>query len=133
MMIDLNSIILGIFTLLGGCAWFINWRKDKQEARGIRLENQSKEFELAKKFVEDYDRAIVVPLRHRVDKMESKLDELEDAVHSIYDCPYSGDCPVLDRMASPARRAFRQSNRERCSALAGGELRKQPKGNRERV
>ena len=129
--IDWTSIILGLLTLLGGSAWFVNWRKDKQEAKGLRLDNQSKEYELAKRYVEDYTRTIVVPLQHRVDKMESKLDVLESAIQGVFDCPLNSDCPIVDRLAgklaSPTHQGARQSNHECCSALAGGELHKQSK------
>ena len=38
-----TEIILGALTLLGGCAWFVNFRKDKQEARGIVADNRQKD------------------------------------------------------------------------------------------
>ena len=112
MNIDINSIILGLFTLLGGCAWFINWRKDRQEAKGMKLDNQHKELALAKRFIDDYNRTIVVPLEHRVDKMESKLDVLEDAIQSIYDCPLSSDCPVIGRMRGKPKSGERKPHGE---------------------
>ena len=38
-----TEIVLGGLTLLGGCAWFVNFRKDKQEAKGIRADNRQKD------------------------------------------------------------------------------------------
>lgn len=95
---DWTSIIVGVLTLLGGCAWFVNWRKDKQEAKGLKADNRMKDMELAKMYVDEYDQMIVAPLRHRVQKLESQYERLQDGLQSVYDCPLSGDCPVIDRM-----------------------------------
>ena len=48
-----TEIILGVLTLLGGCAWFVNFRKDKQEAGGIRADNRQKEMDLSKMYVDE--------------------------------------------------------------------------------
>ena len=96
--IDFTSILLGIMTLLGGCAWFVNFRKDKQEAKGLKTENEKKEMELSKMYVDEVYKNVLVPLQGRVQKMENKLEKLEDAVHSIYKCPHHAKCPVLERM-----------------------------------
>ena len=50
---DWTSIVLGGLTLLGGCAWFVNFRKDKQEAGGIRADNRQKEMDLSKMYVDE--------------------------------------------------------------------------------
>ena len=50
---DWTSIVLGGLTLLGGCAWFVNFRKDKQEAKGIRADNRQKEMDLSKMYVDE--------------------------------------------------------------------------------
>lgn len=75
---DWTSIVLGGLTLLGGCAWltfgfppsrlgsaqaslallsawrrFENFRKDKQEAKGIRADNRQKEMDLSKMYVDE--------------------------------------------------------------------------------
>ena len=39
--------------MLGGCAWFVNFRKDKQEAKGIRADNRQKEMDLSKMYVDE--------------------------------------------------------------------------------
>ena len=57
-----TEIILGVLTLLGGCAWFVNFRKDKQEAKGIRADNRQKEMDLSKMYVDEFNLNIVVPL-----------------------------------------------------------------------
>lgn len=96
--LDFTSIILGLFTLLGGCAWVVNFRKDKQEANGIKADTDLKQMNLSKLYVDEFYKNIVEPLQQRVLKMESKLDRLEDAVHAIHSCPHSDECPVVDRM-----------------------------------
>jgi len=98
MTMDWSAIAVGVLTLLNGCGWFVNWRKDKQEAKGIVADNKLKEMELAKRYVDDYNRNIVEPLQQRVLKLEAEIRRLQDAIQSINDCPHSSECPVLGRM-----------------------------------
>ena len=124
-----TEIIIGLFTLLGGCAWltsglppsrlgkadasiallsllrrFVNFRKDKQEAKGIRADNRQKEMDLSKMYVDEFNLNIVVPLQQRVQKLESQIERLHDAIEGINSCPYRAECPVLDELAkSPTR------------------------------
>lgn len=141
-----TEIILGALTLLGGCAWVVNFRKDKQEARGIVADNRQKDMNrrtserrdqaglgfpereggnakrnLSKMYVDEltssssfaprpFERArwlsawrrfnlnIVVPLQQRVQKLESQIERLNDAIEGINSCPYRAECPVLGRM-----------------------------------
>ena len=93
-----TEIILGVLTLLGGCAWFVNFRKDKQEAKGIRADNRQKEMDLSKMYVDEFNLNIVVPLQQRVQKLESQIERLHDAIEGINSCPYRAECPVLSRM-----------------------------------
>ena len=93
-----TEIILGVLTLLGGCAWFVNFRKDKQEAKGIRADNRQKEMDLSKMYVDEFNLNIVVPLQQRVQKLESQIERLQDAIEGINSCPYRAECPVLSRM-----------------------------------
>ena len=65
-----TEIILGALTLLGGCAW-VNLR---------------------------FNLNIVVPLQQRVQKLESQIERLHDAIEGINSCPYRTECPVLGRM-----------------------------------
>ena len=112
-----------MLTLLGGCAWFVNFRKDKQEAKGIRADNRQKDMNrrtserrgragsdypereggnakrnLSKMYVDEFNLNIVVPLQQRVQKLESQIERLQDAIEGINSCPYRAECPVLDRM-----------------------------------
>ena len=123
-----TEIILGVLTLLGGCAWFVNFRKDKQEAKGIRADNRQKEMDLSKMYVDEltfglppsrlgnahasmalrsawrrFNLNIVVPLQQRVQKLESQIERLHDAIEGINSCPYRAECPVLGSLAKPTR------------------------------
>ena len=98
-----TEIILGVLTLLGGCAWFVNFRKDKQEAKGIRADNRQKEMDLSKMYVDEFNLNIVVPLQQRVQKLESQIERLHDAIEGINICPYRAECPVLGSLAKPTR------------------------------
>ena len=98
-----TEIILGLLTLLGGCAWFVNFRKDKQEAKGIRADNRQKEMDLSKMYVDEFNLNIVVPLQQRVQKLESQIERLHDAIEGINSCPYRAECPVLGSLAKPTR------------------------------
>ena len=42
--------------------------------------------------------SIVVPLQQRVQKLESQIERLHDAIEEINSCPYRAECPVLGRM-----------------------------------
>lgn len=98
MILGWTEIIVAVVTLLGGCAWVVNWRKDKQEAKGIVADNRQKDMNLSKMYVDEFNLNIVVPLQQRVQKLESQIERLEDAIQGIGGCPYRAECPVLDRM-----------------------------------
>ena len=98
MNIDINGIILGLFTLLASCAWFINWRKDKQEAKGLQKDNRMKDMDLAKKYVDEFNLNIVVPLQQRVQKLETQQEAFQDAIDSIDSCSHRDGCPVIRRL-----------------------------------
>ena len=93
-----TEIVLGGLTLLGGSAWFVNFRKAKQEAKGIRADNRQKDMNLSKMYVDEFNLNIVVPLQQRVQKLESQIERLHDAIEGINSCPYRAECPVLSRM-----------------------------------
>jgi len=84
--------------LLGGCAWVVNYRKDKQEAKGIRADNRQKDMNLSKMYVDEFNLNIVVPLQQRVQRLESQIERLQDAIEGINSCPYRAQCPVLDEL-----------------------------------
>lgn len=54
--------------------------------------------DLSKMYVDEFNLNIVVPLQQRVQKLESQIERLHDAIEGINSCPYRAECPVLDRM-----------------------------------
>ena len=76
----------------------VNYRKDKQEAKGIRADNRQKDMNLSKMYVDEFNLNIVVPLQQRVQRLESQIERLQDAIEGINSCPYRAQCPVLDEL-----------------------------------
>ena len=50
--IDWTAVVVGVLSLLGCCAWFIEGRKHKPTAKGIVADNRLKEMELGQLYVE---------------------------------------------------------------------------------
>lgn len=123
-----TEIILGVLTLLGGCAWltfgfppsrlgsvhasmallsawrrFVNFRKDKQEAGGIRADNRQKEMDLSKMYVDEFNLNIVVPLQQRVQKLESQIERLHDAIEGLTIVDLCRDSAMPESELSPLR------------------------------
>lgn len=94
--INLTSIILGFFTLLSSCGWFVNYRRYKHEANGMKKENKIKDMNLSKMYVDEFNKNIAEPLRQEVRELRSKVDQLRDAIQRIDRCPHRAQCPVLD-------------------------------------
>lgn len=94
--INLTSVILGFFTLLNGCGWFVNYRKYKHEANGLKKENKMKDMDLSKMYVDEFNKNIAEPLRLEVRELRSEVDQLRDAIQRIDRCPHRAQCPVLD-------------------------------------
>ena len=97
-MMNLTSIILAILTLLGGCGWFVEGRKHKQEVESLKADNQQKNLNLGTDFVEKFRALIAQPLEDEVMKLRTEVNQLKDAIEKINDCPYSSRCPVRARL-----------------------------------
>lgn len=97
MMASLNwtSIILGLFTLLSSCGWFINWRKYRQEVEGQMADNHLKEMSLSKQYVDEFSKNIGGPLKKEVNELRNEVTRLRHAIQKINSCPHRDDCPVL--------------------------------------
>ena len=87
-----------MLTLLGGCAWFVNFRKDKQEAKGIRADNRQKEMDLSKMYVDEFNLNIVVPLQREVGELRQEVAALRNAIQKIDACPHRDNCPVIGEL-----------------------------------
>lgn len=94
--LDFTSIILGILTFVNGFGWFFDRKKHKEEVQGMKADNKHKEMDLAKKYVDEYDRTIAQRLRNDVNDLRNEVNQLKDVLQKIKVCPYLVECPVLD-------------------------------------
>ena len=95
---DWTAVAVGLLTLLGGCAWFVEGRKHKPTANGLKADNRLKNMELARLYVEQFQRDIAEPLRHEVRELRDEVMKLKNAVEGVNDCAYRDGCPVRERM-----------------------------------
>ena len=63
-----TEIILGLFTLLSTCGWFVAGRKYRQEVESLKADNRMKDMELGKAYVDELSelfllRASAIPER----------------------------------------------------------------------
>ena len=63
-----TEIILGLFTLLSTCGWFVSGRKYRQEVESLKADNRMKDMELGKAYVDELSelfllRASAIPER----------------------------------------------------------------------
>ena len=96
--LDLTAVAVGLMTLLGGCAWFVEGRKHKPAANGLKADNRLKDMELGQKYVEQFEANIAEPLRREVRELRDEIKELKNAVEGVNDCAYRSECPVRERM-----------------------------------
>lgn len=95
---DWTSIVLGVFTLLSSCGWFVSGRKHRQEVKSLKADNRLKDMELARLYVEQFQKDIAEPLRHEVRELRNEVMELKNAVEGVNECAYWSECPVRERM-----------------------------------
>lgn len=95
---DWTSIVLGAFTLLSSCGWFVSGRKHRQEVKSLKADNRLKDMELARLYVEQFQRDIAEPLRHEVRELRDEVMKLKNAMEGVNDCTYRDGCPVRERM-----------------------------------
>ena len=98
-----TEIVLGLFTLLSTCGWFVSGRKHRQEVESLRADNRQKEMDLSKDYVSEWRTYIAEPLQREVGELRNEVAQLRDAIRAIEACPHRDGCPVVDRMASPTR------------------------------
>lgn len=101
-------MVLGLFTSLSGCGWFVSGRKHRQEVNSLKADNRLKDMELARLYVEQFQVDIAEPLRQEVRELRSEVSELRklrnevielrDAITMLNDCRYLDECPVRDRL-----------------------------------
>ena len=93
-----TEIVLGLFTLLGCCGWFVEGRKHKQAVEGLKADNRLKDMELSKDYVTEFRTFIAEPLQREVSELRQEVKELRDAIQRIDSCPHRDKCPVYDGM-----------------------------------
>jgi hypothetical protein len=101
--IEWTSIIMGVLTLLGGCGWVIDKKKHKQEIESLKADIRQKELDLGTDFVKKFRELIAGPLEEEVGKLRNEVKELRDAIEKVYECPFSSDCPVRQRLQHESR------------------------------
>ena len=93
-----TEIILGLFTLLSTCGWFVSGRKYRQEVESLKADNRMKDMELGKAYVDEFRSNIARPLQEEVKDLRMEIAQLRNAIQRIGDCPHSADCPVRDSL-----------------------------------
>ena len=81
----------------------MNFRKDKQEAKGIRADNRQKDMNLSKDYVTEWRTYIAEPLQREVGELRQEITQLRYAIQKIDSCPHRANCPVIGELASPTR------------------------------
>ena len=61
-----TEIILGLFTLLSTCGWFVSGRKHRQEIESLKADNRQKDMNLSRDYVTEWRTYIAEPLQREV-------------------------------------------------------------------
>ena len=93
-----TEIILGLFTLLSTCGWFVAGRKYRQEVESLKADNRMKDMNLSKDYVTEWRTYIAEPLQREVGELRQEVAELRHAIQAIDICPHRAECPVLDEL-----------------------------------
>ena len=90
--------MLGLFTLLSTCGWFVSGRKHRQEIESLKADNRQKDMNLSKDYVTEWRTYIAEPLQREVGELRNEVAELRHAIQAIDVCPHRAQCPVLDEL-----------------------------------
>ena len=80
---DWTAVAVGLLTLLGGCAWFVEGRKHKPTANGLKADNRLKNMELGQIYVEQFEENIAEPLRREVRELREEVKELRNELEIV--------------------------------------------------
>lgn len=80
---DWTAVAVGLLTLLGGCAWFVEGRKHKPTANGLKADNRLKNMELGQIYVEQFEENIAEPLRREVRELRDEVKELRNELEIV--------------------------------------------------
>ena len=93
-----TEIVLGLFTLLSTCGWFVSGRRYKQEVEALKADNRQKDMNLSRDYVTEWRTYIAEPLQREVGELRNEVAELRHAIQAIDVCPHRAQCPVLDEL-----------------------------------
>ena len=93
-----TEIVLGLFTLLSTCGWFVSGRKHRQEIESLKADNRQKDMNLSKDYVTEFRTYIAEPLQREVRELRTEVAQLRHAIQAIDVCPHRAGCPVADVM-----------------------------------
>ena len=93
-----TEIVLGLFTLLSTCGWFVSGRKHRQEIESLKADNRQKDMNLSKDYVTEWRTYIAEPLQREVGELRQEVAQLRYAIQKIDACPHRDNCPVVDRL-----------------------------------
>ena len=97
-----TEIVLGVFTLLGCCGWFVEGRKHKQAVEGLKADNRLKDMELSKDYVTEWRTYIAEPLQREVGELRNEVAQLRYAIQKIDACAHRDHCPVVSELQRAA-------------------------------
>ena len=98
-----TEIVLGLFTLLSTCGWFVSGRKHRQEIESLKADNRQKDMNLSRDYVTEWRTYIAEPLQREVGELRQEVAELRNAIQRIADCDYRAECPVLRKLQHSAK------------------------------
>ena len=91
---DWTAVAVGLMTLLGACAWFVEGRKHKPTANGLKADNRLKNMELGQIYVDQFDKNIAEPLRREVRELREEVNELRHELENVKrNACYCAGCP----------------------------------------
>ena len=92
------SVVLAIISMIATTGWIINRHQRKQEVEGLKVDVRQKYLTCDTDLVKTFRDLISRPIEIEVLNLRKEVNRLRDAIQGIYDCPYSHDCPVRERM-----------------------------------
>jgi hypothetical protein len=98
-----TEIILGVFTLLSTCGWFVSGRKHRQEVEGLKADVRRKDMDLSKDYVTEWRTYIAEPLQREVGELRTEVAQLRHAIQAIDTCAHRDNCPVINELQHNAK------------------------------
>ena len=98
-----TEIILGLFTLLSTCGWFVSGRKHRQEIESLRADNRQKDMNLSRDYVTEWRTYIAEPLQREVGELRNEVAALRNAIQKIDTCAHRANCPVINELQRNAK------------------------------